>query len=128
MLKQKYTLLLLLIVISFTLAYSQKQEQITGSYTSLEYVKESGDVIGMEVIIVYSTDGTKGQHYALVQEAKGKPNPPILVQVEVNKDEIKFTVSDKKIFRGKINKKELVGKFEGNDEVIKLKRKKSYWQ
>gem|GEM_PF-6169640 len=63
-----------------------------------------------------------------MQEAKGKPNPPILVQIEVNKDEIKFTTSDKKIFRGKINKKELVGKFEGTDETIKLKRKKSYWQ
>ena len=131
MLKQKYILLLLLLVISFSLAFSQKQEQITGIYTNLEYVKESGDVVGMEVIIVYSTDGTKGQHYALFQEAQGQPSSPVLTQVTVNKDEIEFTIPDKqtnRTFKGKISKKELVGKFRGNDETIHLKRKRSYWQ
>ena len=128
MFKLKHILLLLLSVILFTQTYSQKKTQITGVYTNLEYVKESGDVVGMEVIIVYSTDGKNGQHYALVQEAQGLPSQPILVQVKVDKDGIEFSLSDKQVFRGKISKKELVGKFVGNENIIKLKRKKSYWQ
>ena len=131
MLNRKHILFFLFTVISVSLVYSQKLPRITGVYSNLQYGKESGDLIGMEVNIVYSTDGKNVQYYALVQEAKGVANPPVLVQVKVNKDEIEFTISDKEMnrtFRGKISKKELVGKFEGNDEAIQLKRKKSYWQ
>ncbi len=131
MLNRKHILFFLFTVISVSLVYSQKLPQITGVYSNLQYGKESGNLIGMEVNIVYSTDGKNVQYYALVQEAKGVANPPVLVQVKVNKDEIEFTISDKQMnrtFRGKISKKELVGKFEGNDEAIQLKRKKSYWQ
>ena len=131
MLNRKHILVFLFILISVSLVYSQKLPQITGVYSNFQYGKESGELIGMEVNIVYSTDGKNVQYYALVQEAKGVANPPVLAQVKVNKDEIEFTISDKQMnrtFRGKISKKALVGKFEGNDEAIQLKRKKSYWQ
>lgn len=82
----------------------------------------------MEIFLVYSVTDTEGQYYALVQEANGKPNPPVLVPVKVNRNEIDFTISDERSFHGKITKKTLVGKFEGSNETITLKRKKSYWQ
>ncbi|MFA6541909.1 MAG: hypothetical protein WCT99_09935 [Bacteroidota bacterium] len=129
--KLKYVLSFLLGAVLCSQVYSQKLQQITGIYTNFEYIRESGDVVGMEVIIVYSTDGMKGQHYALVQEAEGLPAPPVLVQVKVNNDEIEFTIPEKqttRTFKGKISKKELVGRFAGSDEAIHLKRKKSYWQ
>lgn len=128
---QKYVLILFLSVLFMCPTYSQTRTKITGVYSNLEYIKENGDVVGMEINIVYSTDGTKGQHYALVQEAEGVPTPPVLVQVSVNKDEIEFSISSqqsKRTFRGKIGKKELVGKFDGKVESIHLKRKKGYWQ
>jgi len=73
----------------------------------------------------------KRQHYALVQEAEGVPTPPVLVQVKVDNNEIEFTIPDKqssRTFKDKIGKKELTGKFVGSDEIVHLKRKKSYWQ
>ncbi|MBW7889205.1 MAG: hypothetical protein H3C35_12735 [Bacteroidetes bacterium] len=126
--KQISLFVFFLLFLPTVLLYSQQKEALTGCYTNLEYLKETGDVVGIEITIVFSTDGTNNQYYALVQEAHGKPNPPFLVKLETSKEGISFTNPAGKIFKGKITKKELTGKYDGTDETLKLKRKKSYWQ
>ena len=112
MLKQKYILLLLLLVISFSLAFSQKQEQITGIYTNLEYVKESGDVVGMEDYHCQQTE--QRSHYALVQEAKD--NQASAHTSDDEQDEFTIQINKRIVTKSK-SVKELVGSLEGMMDI-----------
>lgn len=50
---------------------AQKKVPVTGFFTNMEYIKEAGDVVGMEVWIVYA----RGSYWATVQLAEGEPDP-----------------------------------------------------
>jgi len=51
----------LLLLLLTTGSIAQKREpsriQITGVYSSMHYIEEAGDVVGIEVFIVYGGDG-----------------------------------------------------------------------
>jgi len=101
-------------------------------FSDMHFVEEAGDVLGMEVFIVYSTDGLSGRHYALFQIAEGAPSPPVLVPVTVAADRIEFVVPDLLEtygrFRGRVTPQALVGRFEKWDHDVVLPRGGSYWQ
>jgi len=133
------TLLLFLIFQSFsTFAFAQKtgqqkvkpRIQVTGIFSDLRYSNESGDVIGLEIFIVYA-----GDYYATVQVAEGIPESPFVVKLQVKDSNIEFTLPEKAgslsgvgKFTGKITAASLIGKFEHETEKRVLKRKNSYWQ
>jgi len=58
----------------------QGQPRVTGFFSNMEYIKEAGDVVGLEVWIVYA----RGSYWATVQVAEGEPDPPEVVPVQVS--------------------------------------------
>lgn len=101
--------------------------KITGCYSDLYFNEEGGDLLGIEIFIVYSRDG----YYALYQECEGSPSVPQLLPVKVNGTAISFTVPTRGTygeFSGKVTPNELTGTFLNTDNHISLKRKNSYWQ
>ena len=123
----KLLLLLMLIVIG-PASVEAKEGRITGIFSDMHFVQEAGDVVGMEVFILYTGEG----YYAVVQFAEGNPLVPVVVPVKVYKSSVSFTVplstgaSGK--FIGIVSEEGLIGKFENGGEKFILKRNKSYWQ
>ena len=60
-----------------------------GTFSNLQYVNETGDVIGLEITIVpqYLTA------YAIFQCAEGSPSPPVFVPVTIKGNRVSLTVS-----------------------------------
>ena len=100
----------------------------TGIYSNMRVHQETGDVLGMEVFITYSSNGIDDQYYALVQIAEGMPSPPNLVEAKVWGDSISFSIPMYGLFKGRITQKELRGKFTKSEDFDILKRQKSFWQ
>jgi hypothetical protein len=102
--------------------------KVTGVYSSLTFNKETGDVVGEEVIVGVAREG----HYVVFQTSEGAPSLPVVVSAKVDGTRIKFTLPAPMAtwgeFEGVISRHELVGKFSNSEQVIKLKRKSSYWQ
>src|ERR1044071_1919468 len=112
------------------LAHQRKPRkvQITGIYSSLRYVEEAGDLVGMEVFISYSRDG----YHATVQIAEGVMFAPVFVDVQVKGSNIEFIIPGKsgesvKRYKGRVTARGLTGKFEDDVAGEFLPRKKSYW-
>lgn len=109
-------------------------ERVTGIYSNMTFNKESGDVSGIEVFVVFSRDGFK----AIFQDAEGSPSVPVIVPVVMKGSDISFDLPERSGYSGKfvgrISNGKLVGSFltgavgkEGKPEIT-LKRGKSYWQ
>lgn len=108
--------------------------KVTGMYSDMYYNREAGDVVGVEIFVLFSRDG----YYALFQDAPGSPSTPILVKAKIDGNKIEFTLPDRHGYSGKFNgvisENGLKGKFEGGQisesgkPVFLLKRKHSYWQ
>jgi hypothetical protein len=101
--------------------------KITGIFSDMEFISESGDVLGQEVIIGFSRDG----YYVVFQESEGVPSIPIVTLAKVTGSSITFKLSPTNPadeFRGIISEKELVGAFQNHGKTYRLKRKNSYWQ
>ena len=110
---------------------STERPQITGLFSSMRFVPEAEDVVGMEVFITYATNGMDGHYYVHFQDAGGVPDEPALVRASVVGHDIEFTVPEVGTFKGKVRMDAIEGKMtfvSGNEEMIRLPRKKSYWQ
>ena len=116
---------------------SQKhQPQVTGFFSDMRYMKESGDLVGTEVWIMKAGGG---RYYAAVQDAEGGPSVPVVVPVEVSGSKIRFTITKHLVDQDGRPAPDLVVRYDGivtraglsgmaNSEPLKLKRGKSYWQ
>lgn len=124
--------LIIVILFSFnlndSLAFSKKQFKVTGVFSSLHFNNESGDLLGEELIILYSKDG----YNVIFQTSEGEPTAPVITKAEIEKDIIKFILPPpldmNGKFSGEISKEKIIGRFERNKQVLILKRKNSYWQ
>ena len=129
------TLIMVIVVVSVFVcqeSLSQDEPRIKGIYSHFEYHEGTGDLIGLGVIILSSTDGVSDKYYAVVQFAEGVPEEPQMVDLKVNKDEVEFSTreSDGKVeitFRGKVTKDALVGKIVQNGDKYRLKRVNKLW-
>jgi len=94
----------------------------------MRYAREGGDVLGQEVFIVYSKDG----YFAVLQSSEGEPGKPVIVPVALVGASVTFRVPGdvdaRGEFHGVISKDRLIGRFEGNGQVVDLMRRSSYWQ
>jgi hypothetical protein len=108
------------------------QIQHTGTYSSLEYNKEGGNLLGMELKIVSTKYGYQG----VLQISEGIPSELMLVGIQIEKENISFEIPKAysiyggMIFQGKFDENGITGSFisggkPGNPE--KLIRKPSYW-
>jgi hypothetical protein len=123
--------LLLLSLSAVTSAQGLKPKP-TGVFSDMRHSKESGDVIGTEVFIVFG--GNKGL-FATIQCAEGWPSKPVVVPVRVDGDKVEIAAHNdsqshcpKVPFRGTVSAKGLEGTFEGTQHKQFLRRTKSIWQ
>lgn len=102
--------------------------KITGIYSSLSLNNESGDVLGEEIMIVFSNKG----YIATYQSSEGEPIIPVVTKVNIVNNTIIFTLPPpfdiQGEFIGTISKNMLIGKFKKSNQVLTLERKNSYWQ
>lgn len=111
-----------------TASPSQRSMAI-GTFTSLEYNDESGDLNGVEVRIAPAN----GRLQAVVQVAEGGPGSFSVVPVSIRGNDIEFDVPLTKNvvgkFRGRITRNALVGKINWPTaaEPVRLRRGMSYW-
>ena len=124
----------LLIVPAICIALGSTQCQaedlkITGMYSSLEFNEEGGDLLGMEMYLVY---GGGDAYFALVQCAEGAPTAPLLVPVKVSGSKVSFNLTGSPecgtSFTGVVSKDGLRGRFAGQEEDRWLPRKRGYWE
>ena len=102
---------------------------ITGMYTDMRYIRDAGDVLGMEVFVVGAGRGW----YAVVQCAGGEPATPVVVPLKANRAQITFTLPEGlpecgQEFVGIITRSGLRGRFRGESTDRWLRRHASYWQ
>jgi hypothetical protein len=106
--------------------------RVPGMYSTMKYFRDTGDVGGIEVFIVGASSADEVRYFALVQLAEGVPKPPVLVEVSVKGDEVRFTIPGNAAalgtFVGRVTEKALVGEFSGDAGRLELLRGKSYWQ
>jgi hypothetical protein len=106
------------------------QVRVTGTFTDLRYSQESGDLIGVELLIV-PAHGDTGSYVAFVQMAEGGAPYSAVVPVEVSGNKLKFSMPNPGTyaglsFSGIVSRDRLIGTWtDGNHEV--LRRHASYW-
>lgn len=104
----------------------------TGTFSSLEYNQEGGDLLGVEIKIVQTRKGYQGA----LQIAEGGPSQLMVVDVFFDKDNVRFEIPKSYteygggIFEGKIDSKGIKGAFRfkgkvGDQETLVHGR--SYW-
>lgn len=128
-------LLLALVLPAISGSDAQQPPRVTGFFTDMHYIQETGDVLGDEVWIVYA----RGKYWAAVQIAEGSPEPPVVVPVEVSGSTVKFSLSLKQVGPDGKPVPDLVIPFEGtvsqlglsvkaNAGQFNLQRRASFWQ
>lgn len=124
-------------VLLFSSAKAADQSQVTGIYSDLYYNDEGGDLLGTEIFIVVTGQGS--DYAVFFQNWEGGSTFPVVVPAQVDGDKITFKVpppSDAAgTYSGRIGKKGFDGTWKHKDddgsyrtEPIHLGRKKSYWQ
>lgn len=131
----KLFLIALLTVLSCEQSIAQKPAtKVTGIYTDMSFNRESGDVSGIEIFILFTRDG----HMVYFQDAEGSPNTPVIVSASIKGSNLVFTLPERRGYSGKfvgiLNGDKLKGRFEAG-QVSKdgkpdftLRRGLSYWQ
>lgn len=109
-------------------------EKFTGIYSDMYFNQEGGDVLGIEIFIVFSNDGYK----VIFQDAEGVPSVPIVIAAEIKDNKIMFELPDRTGYSGKFIgrfiKNKLIGHFESGalshtgNPIITLEYRRSYWQ
>ncbi len=109
---------------------AQSSKRITGTYTSMHFNEEGGDVLGEELKIVVGKQGYQGA----LQFANGEPEDLLVVDIIVDQKKISFRVPDASeeagYFTGTIEDGMIKGVFAykgGATETVILKKGKSYW-
>lgn len=110
---------------------SQAADKIkyTGTFSNLAYHEETGDLLGVELRIVYTRAGYKG----ILQIAEGGAGDLIIVSPIIKGDKISFTINHapyNSVFNGTISNDDITGYFiykNGVKSKEELPRKQSYW-
>lgn len=113
------------------LTYGFEKSPVAGTYTSLTYNEEGGDLLGYEFRLIPNKNGYK----AVIQVSEGGIGNVFLVDVTNSNEKISFDVpvSENQIghFKGSVNEKNMTGTVSypsGAVEKIILVRGASYWE
>jgi hypothetical protein len=132
--KKKYWLMLPIVLF---FGYSNAQQPVgktTGIYSDMSFNRESGDLSGVEIFILYTRDGPM----VYFQDAEGSPNTPVVVPASFKGSTLAFILPERRGYSGKfigtLVGDRLMGRFDsgqisktGKVDFI-LKRGLSYWQ
>src|SRR6185312_1049625 len=88
--RTSFKLLVALTLLIATPGYGA-QVRVTGTFTDLRYIQESGDLLGLELLIV-PAQGDSGGYVAFVQLAEGAGPYSALVPVKVSGDRVSFSM------------------------------------
>jgi hypothetical protein len=123
-----------LLLLAFLPTVAMPINKITGVYSDMRFAQDSGDILGIEIFVMFSRSG----YWVVFQDAEGSPSEPIVVKAKISNDEISFSLPHRNgysgNFKGHIKGRFLVGQFEmgqlsdSHSAKFKLKRKNSYWQ
>ena len=109
---------------------AEEKVKLTGTFSTLRFHSEAGDLLGEEIRIVYTTDGYQG----MLQMAEGEPSEVYLFPVDITDSKLSFRVKGHGIyagrFKGTIDSKGLQGtlSLDGGGKIeLRLPREKSYW-
>lgn len=124
-----YTILVILFVVNVSYAASDIKK--TGTFSSLSYHREAGDLLGYEVRIVFTKNGYEGT----IQISEGGPDRLILLRnITVKDNAVSFVIPEGSLeggeFVGVLSATGLTGTItlkNGNKISLDLKRGKSYW-
>jgi hypothetical protein len=112
------------------LSAAEEKMKYTGTYSSLEYHRTTGDLVGVEIRIVLTRAGYQGS----VQFSDGEPGPLMLVRVTFEKNAVRFEIPtsqpDAGVFEGKVSARGIRGRFtykNGGTQDVDLRRGRSYW-
>ncbi len=130
------TILIVLVVLLTSLAppgfiHAENNVKKTGTFSNLTYHKESGDLLGVEIRIVYAKQGYQGTF----QASEGEPdNLELINSIIFDGNSIRFAISSSSLYGGKfvgsITDANLSGTLtlnNGHKVLINLKRRGSYW-
>jgi len=114
--------------LSFSGMAAEQAAKVGGTFSSLEYHAESGDLNGWEVTLIPQADGS---YFVLIQVAEGQAPEIFTGRAVANGSVFRITVAGKGplagTYMGSVTADELKLKTPvGNTE--RLKRKRSYWQ
>ena len=120
--------LAVLLCLTFGAMAAEQGPRVSGTFSSLEYNAESGDLTGWEITFIPQADGS---YFALVQIAEGQAPEVFTGRATAAGSTIRLVVNGKAplagTYIGTVTTTELRIKTPvGNSE--RLKRKRSYWQ
>lgn len=112
---------------------AEKPRVVLGTFSSLKYNQEAGDLLGVELKIVPIRRGYQGA----LQIAEGGPSEVIVVDILIQKDRISFQIPASyslyggAAFEGRVDSKGITGRFTWKTGVVgeqeHLVRGRGYW-
>lgn len=110
---------------------AKSQSKVTGIFTTLTSDRETGDISGTEIFVMYSNRG----YYVTYQCAAGEVSEPVLLKATIAGSVIQFRVPesfkyfcDYGDFRGIIKSNGIEGVFQQTNQKVFLRRKESFSQ
>lgn len=104
---------------------------LTGIFSTLRVSERSGDIVGMELMVVGGANGV----YVVAQGSEGAPGTPLVVEAALRGNTIEFEVPMscpcallQGTYRGEISATGIRLEGPGNVEPRLLPRGDSYWQ
>ena len=127
----RITIFFVMYLLLFGNVYAKELFKKTGTFSSLYYHKEAGDLLGDEIRIVVGKEKYEGTF----QSVQGEPDHLVLLEnISFNGNKIEFTIPEKSIFTGKFVGRLSAYGLEGTliltngvEVNLRLKRRKSYW-
>lgn len=101
--------------------------QKTGTFSSMYYHEEGGDLLGIELRIVYTRDGYEG----VLQFGEGEPSRLTIVEPIIHGNSISFNYCTKFSgghFDGVYTETGIAPKTPDKESGWNLRRKSSYWE
>jgi TRAP-type uncharacterized transport system fused permease subunit len=122
-----FIIFILFLLLSY-MCFGDTQPKPTGVFTKMHYNAEGGDVLGLELFVVYSNYG----YYVIYQSSEGEPSMPIVIPAIIEGMRITFevpaSIGASGSFEGVISSAGLIGTFSENQQTVHLKRTSRYWQ
>lgn len=115
---------------------AERQDARFGTFSSLSFNKEGGDLLGVELKIVPARRGSASVIQGALQISDGEPSEIMVVDIAIEGSRIRFAIPSSyplyggRTFEGTIDRAEIKGRFGikgGMSKEQRLRRGKSYW-